>query len=230
MIEHPNKYYDKIHIGNKKKCIVISVYFDKEENPNIDAIGYDKNCNESTGTVHMIKAAMAFVNHKYGHTVFQFKDKSTIRCKHGYWMPLNIYYIAKYGKTWYEIKLGAKALDEQYYRDLKTFKHAFNKEELSESHYDDLMINVKPSKKKAFYPYYKQTKNMKEFLGNFWDHDCYIFRNWLDRYVQKYIKNIATMEWQIKHDPAFNITIEKLREPPKDLFMMGGTIAGYFII
>ena len=71
---------------------------------------------------------------------------------------------------------------------------------------------------------------MKEFLGNFWDHDCYIFRNWLDRYVQKYIKNIATMEWQIKHDPAFNITIEKLREPPKDLFMMGGTIAGYFII
>jgi hypothetical protein len=237
MIEHPNKYNDKVHIGNKKRCIVISVYLEEDnENPNIDAIGYDENCNESldmvenTGTIHMIKAAMAFINKIYGFTEFQFKDKSTIRCKQGYWMPLNIYYMAKHGKTWYESKLKAKALDKQYYKDKKFFKEALHKEELGESHYDELMQNVKPAKKKALYAYYKESKNMKEFLSNFWDHDCYIFRNWLDAYVKKYIKNIIGLEWKMSHDPEFSVTIEKMKERPKDLFMMGGTIAGYFLL
>ena len=44
-------YIDRVHIGIsyiKKKCIVISVYFDDiDNNPNIDAIGYDEDCNEN---------------------------------------------------------------------------------------------------------------------------------------------------------------------------------------
>jgi len=127
MVEHQYENMDRVHIGNKKKCIVMSVYFDDNE-PNIDAIGYDENCNETgdlvqnTGTIHMIRSAMAFVvNHykQFKFKKFQLKDKSTIRCSKGYWMPLNIYYLVKHGKTWYEKKLGAVPANPSKYKNDK---------------------------------------------------------------------------------------------------------------
>ena len=246
MVEHMNKYMDRVHIGNKKKCIVISVYFDDiDNNPNIDAIGYHEDCNETghllknTGTVHMIKSSMSFIvkhYNKYKFNKFQLKDKSTIKCQSGWWMPLNVYYLAKHGKTWYEMKLGAKPLrDTVVYRKDKTnlkkdmnLIHNSTKIEL----YEELMKDVSKPQKDALYKFFEKSKTMKEFLHYFFDsHDCYVFRNWLERYVKRFIPYIIGMEWVIEHDPFFNVEIEILTDRPTDLFMIGGFIqAGYFLL
>jgi len=243
MVEHMSEDMDKIHIGNTKKCVVMSVYFDGDE-PNIDAISHDQNCNvtrdmlQNTGTVHMIKSAMSFVHKhypQYKFKNFQLKDKSSIKCQRG-WMPLNIYYLAKHGKTWYEKKLGAQPVDYKnvYYNDKKRLRKDMNtKIEQRELLYDSLMTNANKAKKDALYPYYENKKTIKEFLDYLFDnYDCYIFRNWLESYVKNFIPYILGMYWHVTHDTNFHVEIEKLHERPKDLFSVSGGMidAGYFFL
>ncbi len=234
MIESIHELMHRVHIGNKKKCVVLSVYFD-DTDPNIDGIGYDENCNESgnlmrnSGTIHMIKSAMAFVvKHykKYNFKKFQFKDTSVIHCAKDYQMPLNVYYIAKHGKTWYEMKLKAKPVNEndKYYEGIRTLKESFKKPIGDHMMiYDNLMQNISKSKKNAFYPVFKNCTTIKEFFKYlFEEYDCFVLKDWLSRYILNFIPNLMRMEWYIEHFTDFNVEIEILKEKPEDLFMIGG--------
>lgn len=243
MIEIMSKYMHRVHIGNTKKCIVMSVYLDGDD-PNIDAISHDQNCNvkrdmlQNTGTVHMIKSAMSFVRQyyrKYDFKNFQLKDKSTIKCERG-WMPLNVYYLAKYGKTWYEKKLDAQPVDykNRYYDDKKRLKEDMNNIiQHRDTFYESLMVNVKKPHKDALFPYFKEKQTMKEFLDYmFENYDCYIFKNWLESYVKQFIPYLIGMTWVLKCDLNFQIQIKELPDRPKDLFTMNGGMidTGYFFL
>ena len=263
MVEHFHELMHRVHIGNKKKCVVLSVYLDESDpacrqrgtksdptyrqrgtksdptyrqrgtksDPNIDGIGYDGNLLRNSGTIHMIKSAMAFVvkyYEKYNFSKFQFKDTSLIPCEKDYQMPLSVYYVAKHGKTWHEMKLGAKPIHETEFQkyveekrllqnDLKTpiqdHKQVYNK----------LMANVPKNKKQALFSFFEKSKTKKEFLKHLFDeYDCFVFKYWLSSYILQFIPNIMRMEWVIEHSPDFHIQIESLKEKPEDLFMIGG--------
>lgn len=101
-IDVMNKMMHRIMFGGKKKCVVISVYFDGTH-PNIDAYSNGEACNiennlvRGIGTIHLLNTAMSFVKKKYPNVpgMFELIDKSTIECMKGYDLSLATYYIAK---------------------------------------------------------------------------------------------------------------------------------------
>jgi hypothetical protein len=93
---------DKIYIGSDQWCVDISIYLDDDENPNIDGIYYDKNCNVTLDD-NVLICAFAFIKAIYKNisSIYMFKDTSTIDCN-GFNMLLSHFYILHHGKTWYQ--------------------------------------------------------------------------------------------------------------------------------
>lgn len=103
-VENCNPMYDRISIGARRKCLVLTVYKDAGEHPQLD--GYTQNercnfeCNMTRGTPLLLKAGIAFMHRLYPHTrhdPIQFKDTSTIQCNHGIKLSLPHYYLAHHG-------------------------------------------------------------------------------------------------------------------------------------
>lgn len=221
--QYPNIH--KVYVGGKKKCVSFSVYLDLGEEPNIDGLGYDQACNTSMdhikgkGTVHLLKCAMAFVVQLYaylGLSKFKFNDSSFIQCDKNYVMRLQDYYLTYHGGTWYEVKMGAVPCDV----DVETYKS--DKEALRKFLGSKLPIDALHKFPQGFKAMYEQCSSLREFLGMIKDYDCLVFKPWLGFIVTQHIHYIRDMEWIVEVDLDVKIEFARVKEKPKDMFVMQG--------
>jgi hypothetical protein len=225
VIKQMSKLCHKVFIGAKRKCVVISVYFD-ETNPNIDALSFDENCSahgdlrRGRGTVDLLNTAMAFVKQIYGFDTFEFMDKSTVPCDHQYELPLMYLHLAKYNKTWYEEKFNAQPLEISNYTERKTrLRNHLKTKPDWESFTSECTMTSKF--KKSLKSLYDESDSLADFLKTIGtQYDCYLFKLWLVKYIDKVmgIKLYATT-WSITlaSQPAL-VTIEKIDSVPDNVF------------
>ena len=219
-------YMDKIILGSKTKCMVMSVYLDGDA-PNIDAIAYGDNCNEAgthkrhIGTIHMIKCGISFVRNiyrnylkKYGIQTIILKDKSSIQCYREYEQSLPYFYIAKHGKTWYEKHLGAvpETNIERYKQD---------KQKLVEA------LKTKPTlkfKMKGLDAEYEKHKSIGTFIKHITNnYDCIALKGWFQNFLEEYLPYLVGMRWNVVlEDNSIDIMIESLSSAPQNTFIMRG--------
>ena len=225
--QYPN--IDKVYIGGRKRCVLFSIYLD-EADPNIDGIGYDETCNvagdmrRGKGTRHMILSAFAFIKDLYANThvsqVFLLKDTSKIACS-GYDMYLSHYYLAHYGKTWYEKHLGAAPVESKdtYKRGVLQFQEVLKTK-------PDVLKDVKSKQRYSVLTReYNKYVCLEDFIASTKDSDCIVYKDWLDKLIEKYIPNILTMEWSVDASVLEVPSIEIVRQGehrPKDMFIHAG--------
>jgi hypothetical protein len=232
-IFHQYPDVDKVIIGGKKKCMHLSVYKNDDEHPQIDAIGYDENCNadgnhvKGLGSVHMCKIALQFVIYHYNFdkdVKFQLKDTNTIEC-HKYKLALPIYYMIYHGKTWYEDKFGAVPLfiSEKVWKKQKKALREFLKEKPD---IDDLFSENQHQLKNYIKSVYNKEGSLSSLFQRFKDDDCSVFKNWLPKLILKFIPTLVGMEWIVhcggKNDIEMNI--KKLEHKPPGMFTGGSAL------
>ena len=84
----------------------------------------------------------------------------------------------------------------------------------------DINFGQKNKKLTELYTRYATFKDFFTYLAaNF---DCRIYKDWLDEYVSDYIPYLYGMKWKMPFNKAnkIKITLKKLDERPKDLFIM----------
>ena len=190
--EIDENYMDKIVIGSKRKCMFISVYLDGDA-PNIDAVGYTHQ--QHHGTIHMIKCGIAFVKQKYqkyleAHRIdtLQLIDKSSIQCERKYEQSLPNFYIAKYGKTWYEKHFNAIP------EDIDISKYADDKAKLKQA------LKTKPDLKfkvKGLDEVYAKYNDIGTFIKEATSqYDCRVLKGWFDAFLKRYLPYLDP--WRFK--------------------------------
>lgn len=232
----------RVKFGGKVGCVMFSIY-DDEDNPNLDGLGYGKECaiNQidprdgllpGVGTVAMARAAMAFVNGIFpGKGATYLKDQSKITCAMKRPLSLQHYYIAKHLKTWYEAKLGAKLVDDnqkQKYEQLLALLGS-NHNESFDYFVEKCVKPVVPQKQReSLVPileeYYKSSKTYHEFLHNLAeDKDCIIFDKWLYKFMTEATDyKFSDALWAVPpiEDPA--TTYKKIKNKPRFSFVIFG--------
>ena len=136
---HQYPTIDKVYVGGRQKCVCFSVYLDDDDDdrepPNLDAVGYDENCNlegdllRGHGTKHMMLVAFAFLRRMYNARgvlpYILFKDESKIQCQRGT-MNLSVFYTLHYCQTWYQKHFGAYPNDprdkEDFDREMEEWR------------------------------------------------------------------------------------------------------------
>ena len=229
----------KIRFGGRTDCIDISIYTTEEDKdyPNIDAIGYDKNCviDESnagllpgTGTVIMVKTALQFVKMLYPNIKhFLFKDLSNIYCHGGTNFPLSTLYIAKYGRTWYQTHFDAEPTLKKDKIEIQRVHHYLNKNIKLE--YDTFYSTfIKPHlrymkkiKTNQIYEVFKESYDENKTYLNFFyqlaEHgDCVMLQEWLPAFIASICSvRFPFVEWKMKEDLAFQkISYNEIKERP----------------
>ena len=217
-------YMDKVFLGSKKKCMVMSIYLDSDE-PNIDSFGHNSNYDlaKKQGSIHMLKTGVSFIRKFYKdyfklHKIkyIQLKDKADIDCMRDTLQNLATFYIVKHKKTWYEKNfecIPAIIPIEKYSKDCNALFTSMNTK-------PDINFGQKNKKLTELYTRYATFKDFFTYLAaNF---DCRIYKDWLDEYVSDYIPYLYGMKWKMPFNKAnkIKITLKKLDERPKDLFIM----------
>lgn len=237
----------RIFFGGKKDCVTLYVQKDKSiTTATLGGVRYHKNCIEEGPeeilprkyTVMMVRTALSFILHKFKHVKeFELLDVSTIKCKTKVRVPLNLFYIAKTGKTWYEAKFGA-FIEKEKHRDLykqavqrlkdipvddmsnllENYVKRLARGSMQELVYTTLVDALRTSAKK----HTRMFDVLKEVLSNF---DCII----ADRWLVAYLKSIHDWDfentmWLIPKssidDVDMDITIEKIKK--RDVVNGGG--------
>ena len=232
----------RVKFGGKVGCVMFSIYED-EGNPNLDGLGYGKECaiNQvdprdgllpGVGTVAMARAALAFINGIFpGKGSVYLKDQSKITCAMKRSLSLQHYYIAKHLKTWYEAKLGAKLVDDNQKSKFEQLEQL-----LRSKHRDDfagfLSKYVKPSVPQKQYEslvpileeYYKGSETYHEFLHNLAeDKDCIIFDKWLYKFMTDVTDyKFSDAMWAIPPVEDSSTTYNKTRTKPQFSFVIFG--------
>ena len=231
-IFHQYPTVDKVYIGGKQWCVTFSIYLDGDL-PNIDGIGYDKDCNvtlnlvKSIGTKHMFLCSLAFIKHIYKNTIsstFILRDTSKIDCNK-YKMFLPHYYILHHGQTWYQKQFGAEPLDNTNLRDdLEAFKNHLKTKPPSNILFKSV---IGKERRKYLEDIYDKHSSIKSFLKETKKLDCSIYKDWGSDLVNKFLPYLIGMEWKIDTKPLEkpDISIEFLgNNKPKDLVIRGGNI------
>jgi hypothetical protein len=180
--------YIRVHIGAKKKCMIIDVYLDNDA-PNLTAVSYNANCNiqgtmeRGYGTVSMIKAGIKFIQEYFKDDVrvstkeLFIKDTSIIPCKRSFELPLSVLYMAKHNKTWYE-----KHLDAKPSHNLDAYSHGKKalKDFLStKPSPDQIFISNTPQNiKETLKQKYIQVRSIKDFICGLNNSDCYVYKGY----------------------------------------------------
>jgi hypothetical protein len=116
--------------GIKKTCVFFSVYWDDNEKlyPNLEGVSFDAKCSfddkfqlqRKSGTILMLKCALKFLLALYPMIKgIMFKDQSVLKCLGDVRINLSSFYIAKYGRTWYQSKFDAEPLNVTSYCVIK---------------------------------------------------------------------------------------------------------------
>lgn len=194
---------DVIRFGGKKKdCIIYSVYWDEDEHrlPNLEGISYDEKCTLDThfhlerkrGTIKMLKVSLQFLCYLYNSTSgVLFKDTSFMKCLDNIRVELSVFYIAKYGKTWYQDKFNACPYEvADYEKNLDNINSTMDAplvESFSEFH--DKYIKGKKRGFRKWFPavkkIYEESHSYREFVKKLHNMtDCSIFDTWLSYFMK----------------------------------------------
>lgn len=243
-----------IQFGGKEKCIDITVY-KNEPKAWLTGLRHDKLCvmNETlpegnSGTVLMVCAAILFTIHNYPYvSSLEFLDKSQLKCKLKTKIPLDSYYFAKHGKTWYESKFGARPAYEPYIRSMEMLnvfldssaekaKYAFEsfyKERVFvhvKKHYEDMKHISYDAKdkyigqlKQIMCPLFNETSTFREFIKKIDEshpQNCIIYFGWLNTFLTQ-AGNIPFqgMNWIIDKSCVPKNSVIKVKPYEKTLFV-----------
>lgn len=225
-VEVMSSLQHKVIVGGKKKCVVISVYHDGTH-PNIDSLSYDERCNSSAtlergrGTKDMVLSAMSLVHTLYGHTQFELKDRSYVKCEQSYEIPLMYLYLAKHGKTWYEDHFGARPIKiKDYDIKVKNLKRLL-KEYPAWSQVCE-QYDVPQKFRKALGALYRDVKSLKDFIRLVSsEYDCYMCKQWLGNIIEHVMEqDMLGTSWIISHTPDSKfMNIEEIERLPDDMLM-----------
>lgn len=234
--QYPNS--DKVYFGGKQKCVVISVYFDNQ-NPNLDAVGYNEDCNiaanleRQIGTKHMVLCAFAFVKKMYGKEVselFELKDVSFIKCANKYHMPLSHHSLMHHNKAWYERVFDAVPCNKhkhEYTQKVETWKKLKKTKPNMSIYFGGIRSNPQL---KLVTQLYKQSKSLEDFFRKVRSGDCIVYRDWGETFVNAHFNSpsgftVMGMEWVINasnlEKPEIEI-INKGNTKPADMFIHTG--------
>lgn len=236
----------RIHFGGTKKCVFIDVYDDHDVG-HLDAVGHSPRCNMNgnlprrDGTIDMVKSAILFMFKKFStQESISLKDASNIICNNDKRVSLLHFYIAIYGKSWYQKYFEFKPEVLEHQEVLRRANRAMRRP-IQESFDDFFQKNVEAAKLKrdikqtireVLEPIHKEIVEQKGSYRDFFlaikdRHDCVVFYRWL-RY---YINSLCDLPFQemfwILHkndipDTWKNIQIRRVR--PFVFDMSGGDI------
>jgi hypothetical protein len=238
----------RIFFGGRKDCVTI--YVQKDTSIHIATLGgvnYNEHCVEGASeilprgyTIMMVKTALSFVMKKFKHVdAFEFIDANSIVCARKVRIPLNTFYIAKTGKTWYESKFGAYIENKRHWEE---YRQAIKR--LNSITIDDLPNLIENYVKR----YRKQMLKMNDRLFQslidtleteakkhsriidliryiVTNHDCLVADKWLDAYMHDVYKwNFDNTLWIIPRAAidavdTLDIKVDKVK---KRVLMDGG--------
>jgi hypothetical protein len=194
----------RVIIGGDKGCVFFSVYKDEPDSysPNLDGLAFDENkctigeikLEPNVGTVRMLKASIVFLCQLFPQIKnVLFKDASLMNCYKNIKINLYDFYIAKYGKTWYESKFNAIPESDPYtyYNFLNEINVIMNSpiDKPWEEFYNKyILTNQVVNKHKDFLEIiYNNVNSLREFIINVHvssdgkRRDCMIFDVWLSK-------------------------------------------------
>lgn len=217
--QYPDMHRVFLILGGRKKCVIVSVYLDGDH-PNLDAVGYDQNCNleanliRGSGSVMIIHVAMTVVYKLYpqlrSSMPFELVDKSHISCRSNYELELPFYYVAKHNKTWYESKLGARPeVQEEWieYRAQKRRLSRFLRSTVEKPSWTDFISKyLVPSSLRRnadFKQWYESANTLHDFISECARRDCVVFRKWLGILVSSFIPRLVGMHWIVSLPESF---------------------------
>lgn len=202
--------HDMIHIGNKKRCI--SFRYDQYDRmltlltaEHDEKCRVDKILKRGTGTIRMIRIALAFVKFQYSNAVpyIEFSDESFILCKNGRKFSLAKLYLVRYGKTWYEAKFRARptqpfqAMYKQCVDQLQSYVQS------KPQNYSSVVSVAKDDVKQELRPIYEKSENIITFVNRILEdplYDCAMLFEWLPMIVSKYVSQLPNFTWMIPFD------------------------------
>ncbi len=199
----------------KKKCVHFGFDVD-DENPNIDGLGYDRDCvvqtavtrahlEHTSGTLIMLKTAIWFLYHLYPNMGdVWFKDASHITCKAnnigGQPARVHLYqfYLVKHGKTWYQKKLGAMLIEPSATDDVKAFLRYIRdpraKKDFDAFCAEYIPVGVfGPKRRGALLQMFRNVYSTHRTYHGFFkeladDYDCAVFDTWLNIFFVKHCR------------------------------------------
>lgn len=237
----------KLMIGNTKVCVHFSVYDDNTAN--LDAIGYDEGCSKDVpldkigGSVKMLKASLKLLCKLFPDISYvTLKDLSQLNCYGKTHVSLPELYIAKYKKTWYQMKFNAEPEYAEDFQDALKKVNSKLDEPLTQdySEFYNTYVQKHHIKVKDLYnnlkTFYNQSQTMRQFIKIICstEQDCIMFDKWLSYYMCYIGMNNLRMQerfFQIQRDTINNwsdeITIVKTDKRPilpseKKIWFEGG--------
>jgi hypothetical protein len=206
-------YY--INFGGKNSkitCIDIFVY-DNDKTAKLQQIDYDQRCNldenmsRGIGTRDMLQACLFSVKQLFGDDLnnIELEDAFNIACDNGLNVSLASYYLAFFGKTWYELHFGAVPItkDAELY---KTSKSLFlNKSAKQNTDWFKQLLrrsNTEHVYHTSLLEIYEKTDTYREFFDElkiFYDRStlCVASRAWVHQFMTREIFNISAQSWKI---------------------------------
>lgn len=210
-VHHPYATLDKVYVGGKKRCACFSVYVDEDddsEEPNLDAVGYDADCNvagdmlRGSGTKQMMLVAFAFLRWRYPRASHKIvlRDKSKIACRRGD-MYLSSFYVLHYGQTWYQRHFDAYPYQESLRAPLRTAIEDLSRYKRTKPDAEDVFGRVKgEGRRRALLEVYREERSLGSFLRTIKDRDCDIYAQWGERLIDQRLPFLVGMEWCIDTD------------------------------
>jgi hypothetical protein len=220
-----------IHLGGKKRCIIMIVY--QESNDAIlEMLEFHESCDKhanlqrGTGTMHMTISAFALLKMLFP-TLEKviFSDNSFVSCRNSTKLDLSTYYLALYGKTWYESKFNAFP-EERYTKHYEKGKRKLAKILGKKPPFKSIMEDIDKLIIQELEPYYLNSTNLLDFIQRLKSSkvDCVLFCDWLFRIVTECIPYLTRFTWEIDWN-AFDyskIRVKTLPSKPFGMFSGGG--------
>lgn len=215
VVNHSTPLEDEIWVGGEKRCAMLLI--DKVERTcHLQLLDYKKECNvlknlkRDSGTISLLKSSILLVKYFYPYIArVSLEDESFIMCKNKQRFSLGVFYLAKYGETWYQKKLGARCTKDitNMIVKINTFMHSRPK--LESLIADEELIKYLDKK-------YENCSNLRELM--FEVNECSYFSGWLDKIIIGLMPNKKyPTSWYIDVNQGFdkfNITVAKVRDQP----------------
>lgn len=239
-------FFKSIQFGGEfSKCVNIVISFDANGQPTkakIPHILSEPECGllkmlAEGDTVKMVKAGIQFAAYIVpGLKIFEFQDMSRIDCMKDEQVglpgfrqmvrpiPLNSFYIALNGMTWYEKHFGAKLIDSKMYNLYKErVKILYNPKIKAEYDWDKIREGAHFVTDNDDYleEIYKGSRTFNDFFNNIpKEQRCFVLEGWLESFIKYWLKESLTYDgWYIHIDGFTHVPITISESP----YMSGGS-------
>lgn len=232
--EQINGYTVKIGGRNYGDCINISVYINEKREPihaKLSHIQSEVECSfdsilKENDSVHFLTASLQFCKQRFpGIQGFGFDDMSNIDCGKSknntpprrFEKPFSLahFSLAKYGKTWYELKFGARMSNKELYSTYRQHTQILNQP--IQMTFDELIRKSLCSSHQItkLEPYFSPSKTWHEFFNSIPNHEqCYVLLNWLPEFMNILLSGTYhPTSWVIDADKVPDMTIQMNAKP-----------------